>query len=71
MGRIKKGQLCSIKNCSNIAIRSLSKNYCEILLKTGLEFNNSERIYLCRFHYKELKKLKSKEDRLEKWRLIG
>lgn len=71
MGRVKKGQLCSVKNCSNPAIRSLSKDYCEALLKAGLEIDSSERVYLCRIHYKELKKLKSKEERLEKWRLIG
>jgi hypothetical protein len=69
---VEKERKCSIKNCENNAIRSLSPIYSKILIKAGFSLNEeSNRLYLCKEHYKELKKLKSKEDRLERWRLKG
>jgi hypothetical protein len=37
----------------------------------GMEVNDSSRLYLCEEHYKKLKKARSGEERLEKWRLSG
>lgn len=39
--------------------------------QAGYAINESARLYLCEQHYKEFKKVHSKEDRLEKWRLSG
>lgn len=65
MGRIKKGQACSVEGCSKEAVRSVSA------LKVsgaGLKISGSRRGYLCPEHYKEYKKKSRKTDRLEKWR---
>ncbi|NHV45963.1 MAG: hypothetical protein HA493_04960 [Candidatus Verstraetearchaeota archaeon] len=68
---MEKERKCSIKNCEDNAIRSISPLYSKILIKAGFSLNESDRLYLCKEHYKELKKLKRKEDRLERWRLKG
>lgn len=65
MGKIDKGVRCSVVNCSEPAIRSISIEKVE---SAGLSINQSKHGYLCREHYKEYKK-KSKDDRrVEKWR---
>ena len=68
---MEKERKCSIKSCENNAIRSLSPLYSKILIKAGFSLNEDSRLYLCKEHYKKLKKLKNKEDRLERWRLKG
>jgi hypothetical protein len=66
MGRIEKGTKCSVSGCSNTALRSIA---IEKAAKAGLKVGGSRRAYLCKDHYKELKK-KTKKDRLiEKWRM--
>ena len=65
MGRIDKGIKCSVVNCNEMAIRSISSEKVE---SSGLKLTDSKRGYLCEQHYKEYKK-KSKDDRrVEKWR---
>lgn len=65
MGRIDKGVKCSVANCNELAIRSISIEKVE---SAGLKVNESKRGYLCKEHYREYKK-KSKDDRrVEKWR---
>lgn len=72
MGKVKKGQVCSINGCSNLAVRSLSVNYADALLKAGLNVNKgASRLYLCEEHYKSLKKVRKRESMLERWRLSG
>ncbi|MGQ9759399.1 MAG: hypothetical protein ACUVQ5_02355 [Candidatus Methanomethylicaceae archaeon] len=71
MGRIKKGQACSVKGCNASAVRSLSPSYANALIKAGMEINEYSRLYLCESHYKKLKKLRSEEEKLERWRLTG
>ncbi len=69
MGKISKGITCSVKECSNQAVRSLPPDAAELLGKNGVEVDTSERrVYLCDEHYKMYKKLKRKEAKLEKWR---
>jgi hypothetical protein len=65
LGRIEKGEKCSVSGCSRDAERSVSIDKAKLVLS----INSSEkRAYLCKEHYKEFKK-KSKKDRtLEKWR---
>jgi len=65
MGRIDKGVKCSIINCNETAVRSISIDKVEA---AGLKVTETKRGYLCEQHYKEYKK-KSKDDRrVEKWR---
>jgi hypothetical protein len=67
MGRIEKGEKCTVKGCGNPAVRSLAA---EKVTRTGLQVESSKRAYLCKEHYKEMKK-KSKKDRLlERWRMM-
>ncbi|MEJ2270891.1 MAG: hypothetical protein P8X91_00055 [Candidatus Bathyarchaeota archaeon] len=68
MGRITKGVKCSVKNCDNDAIRSISR---EKVNAAGLKVDETKRSYLCRDHYKEYKKATKKDKLLEKWRHSG
>ncbi|MCC6039556.1 MAG: hypothetical protein LM565_01915 [Thermofilum sp.] len=58
MGRVAKGVLCSVKDCSEKAVRSVSR---DMLERSGMKVELKEgvggRVYLCRSHYKEYKKL--------------
>jgi hypothetical protein len=69
LGKIDKGVKCSISNCKNDAVRSLSA---EKVRSAGLNVGSGERrAYLCKEHYKEYKKKTKKEKMLEKWRYSG
>jgi hypothetical protein len=68
LGRITKGVKCSVKNCDNDAIRSISR---EKVNAAGLKVDETKRSYLCRDHYKEYKKATKKDKLLEKWRHSG
>lgn len=69
MGRIARGEQCSVGGCGNVAEHSVS--YVEA---KALELKNYKlkqihgRVYLCKKHYKELKKLRKKEEQAKKWR---
>ncbi len=65
MGRIGKGQTCSVENCGKEAVRSVSPVK---VAEAGLRLSNPRRGYLCPDHYKEYKKKSRKLSRLEKWR---
>ena len=68
MGKIEKGIKCNVIGCSETAIRSLSG---EKVAEAGLDIGKARRGYLCKKHYKELKK-KSKKDRMiDKWRYMA
>ena len=71
MGKVKKGEACSVKGCKNTAIRSLSPSYVSTLKEIGLEVTESSRLYLCEEHYKKFKKAHAGEEKLEKWRFSG
>ena len=65
MGRVDKGVKCSVVNCSEIAVRSIS---IEKVKFAGLRVNETKRGYLCEQHYKEYKKKSKNDRRIEKWR---
>ena len=65
MGRVDKGEACSIVGCSAAAIRSISTDK---VAHTGLNIGNARRAYLCKAHYKEFKKLTRKDRQIDKWR---
>jgi hypothetical protein len=60
MGRVDKGINCSVGGCENQAERSMSGSKASMAPDMGL--GGSKRVYLCKEHYKEWKKL-TKEDR--------
>jgi len=60
MGRISKGAMCSIKDCNEPAVRSISRVEFE-KSKLGLPLKEDKettrgRVYLCKKHYSEYKK---------------
>ena len=66
MGRVSKGEKCSVSGCSGEAERSVS---IDKVKSSGLKVGSSEkRAYLCKEHYKEFKKKNKKDKTLEKWR---
>ena len=65
MGRVSKGEKCSVVRCKNDAIRSLPVDKVK---QAGLKVGEVRRAYLCREHYKEYKKESKKDRTLEKWR---
>ena len=65
MGRIEKGEKCSVSGCSNEAERSISADKVKA---AGLKIGTDKRAYLCKEHYKEYKKKSKKDKTLEKWR---
>ena len=65
MGRVAKGVKCSVALCDRQAVRSLST---EKVSPSGLKVDETKRVYLCKLHYKEVKKGIKKEKMLEKWR---
>jgi thymidine kinase len=66
LGRIDKGEKCSVSGCGKDAIRSLST---EKAKSAGLNVGSSgKRVYLCKEHYKEFKKKTKKDKTIDKWR---
>jgi len=65
MGKIDKGVKCSVAGCTETAVRSISA---EMASEAKLKTVEARRAYLCKKHYKELKKRLKKNRRLQKWR---
>ncbi|HZY95303.1 MAG TPA: hypothetical protein VFE98_10700 [Candidatus Bathyarchaeia archaeon] len=68
MGKVGKGVKCSVVGCSNEAVRSIST---ADVTKAGLKTTSSGRAYLCKNHYKEMKKGLRKDKQVERWRMTG
>jgi len=64
MGKIRKGTKCSVADCDEEAVRSVSVPKAK---DAGLDVEG-RRAYLCKEHYKEFKKGSRKEKRIERWR---
>jgi hypothetical protein len=64
MGKIKKGAKCTVTNCNEDAVRSVSMPKAKA---ASLDVEG-KRAYLCKQHYKEYKKGNRKADQIEKWR---
>ncbi len=67
MGKIAKGIKCTVSGCSGDAIRSISG---EDVSRAGLKVITPGRGYLCKNHYKELKKKLRKDKKIERWRMM-
>ena len=68
MGKVGKGVKCSVVGCSNEAVRSISTSDVN---RAGLKITSSGRAYLCKNHYKEMKKSLRKDKQVERWRMTG
>jgi hypothetical protein len=66
VGRIDKGQKCSVSGCGREAARSITADKVKA---AGLNVSTDEkRAYICKEHYKEYKKKTKKDKTLDKWR---
>jgi len=66
-GNEAKGKNCSVKGCSEIAIRSLSENkWKKYVESAGLQIyeNKQRKIYLCKNHYKDSNKLRKSDEKV-------
>jgi len=67
LGGANKGKKCSVSDCSEPAIRSLSENkWNSYIEKTGLKIEESKqhKIFLCKIHYKDVNKLRKSQEKL-------
>lgn len=64
MGKIDKGQKCSVEGCRNNAVRSVNVDKAKA---AGLKFEGRD-CYVCEEHYKLFKKGAKKVEQIEKWR---
>ena len=58
--------VCSVKNCNNQAVKTLS--YSEASKVFGGELEAGRKVKLCKVHWKEYKKKTKKDRLLQKWR---
>ena len=66
MGRIEKGEKCSISGCGREAARSISADKVKA---AGMNVSSKEkRAFICKEHYKEYKKKTKKDKTLDQWR---
>ena len=68
LGRVSKGEKCSVAGCDKEAVRSLTN---EKVSSAGLKAGTTRKAYLCKEHYKEYKRKTRPERKLEKWRYQG
>ncbi|MFX1389247.1 MAG: hypothetical protein ACFE9Z_04195 [Promethearchaeota archaeon] len=65
--KVDKNKRCSIRDCSEIAIRSLSENSWKIYIeKAGLKYvkNSAHKVYLCKAHYNQSNKFKKSQEKI-------
>ncbi|KPK32397.1 MAG: hypothetical protein AMS24_04340 [Chlamydiae bacterium SM23_39] len=65
--RSAKTRKCSIINCKENAIRSLSENAWKIYIeKAGLKYkeNSNHRVYLCKAHYNKSNKFRKAQEKV-------
>ena len=65
--RAARNRKCTIKGCSEIAIRSLSENsWKNYLNKAGLKYieNSQHKIYLCKMHYNQSNKYRKSQEKI-------
>jgi len=66
LGKVGKGVKCSVTGCGEDAVRSVSP---VDVSHAGLKVSTSGRAYLCKNHYKEMKKKLRKDKEIERWRM--
>ncbi len=68
MGKVSKGVECSVIGCNESAVRSINKNK---ITNSDIKTTGERQVYLCRAHYKDLKKTSKKQDDIERIRWKG
>ncbi len=68
MGKVSKGVKCSVIGCNESAVRSINKNK---ITNNDIKTTGERQVYLCRGHYKDLKKSSKKQDDIERIRWKG
>jgi len=66
IGGTAKKRKCSVDECNEIAIRSLSENaWSKYVEKSGLKLKDSSnrKIYLCKAHYSQSNKFRKSQDK--------
>jgi hypothetical protein len=66
MGKVGKGVKCSVVGCGEDAVRSVSPVDVSM---AGLKVTTTGRGYLCKNHYKEMKKKLRKDKEIERARM--
>jgi alkylhydroperoxidase family enzyme len=67
LGKVGKGVKCSVSGCGEEAVRSLPAGEAS---RAGLRVaTTTGRSYLCKNHYKEMKKKTKKDRQVERWRM--
>ena len=68
MGRVSKGVKCNVAGCTQTAVRSVSP---DAVAQAKMDIGGARRAYLCRAHYREMKKRSKKDRQIERWRQMG
>jgi len=67
LGKVGKGIKCSVSGCGEEAVRSVPA---EEASRAGLKvMTTTGRSYLCKNHYKAMKKKTKKDRQVERWRM--
>lgn len=67
LGGASSSKNCSVRECGETAIRSLSENkWSKVCEKLGfrLDENKQHKIFLCKKHYKEANKVRKSDEKL-------
>jgi len=62
-----KGKRCSVKDCGEIAIRSLSENKWKVYIEKAnliIIENKQHKIFLCKNHYKDANKYRKSQEKV-------
>jgi hypothetical protein len=68
LGKVSKGVKCNVAGCTQIAVRSVSP---DAVAQAKMDIGGARRAYLCRMHYREMKKRSKKDRQIERWRQMG
>jgi len=68
LGKISKGVKCNVVGCTQTAARSVSP---DSAVQAKMDIGGARRAYLCRAHYREMKKRLKKDRQIERWRFMG
>jgi len=68
LGKVSKGVRCNVAGCTQSAVRSISP---DAAVRAKMDVGGARRAYLCRAHYREMKKRLKKDRQIERWRFMG
>jgi len=68
LGKVSKGVKCNVVGCAQAAVRSVSP---DSAAQANIDIAGARRAYLCRTHYREMKKRLRKDRQIERWRFMA